>query len=77
MRVISIRDLHLDTGMWVRRAAETGPVTITDRGRAVATIGPLPARRSAPPLPNRAAFVRRLPRTDESGAIVSELRGDR
>ena len=37
---ISIRDLHLRTGEWVRRAAAGGSVVVTDRGRPVATLAP-------------------------------------
>ena len=40
MGKISIRDLHLRTGEWVRRAAAGGSVVVTDRGRPVATLIP-------------------------------------
>jgi prevent-host-death family protein len=38
MKTISIRDLHMDTGGWVRRAARGGPIVVTDRGRRVAAL---------------------------------------
>jgi prevent-host-death family protein len=40
MQTISIRELHLGTGNWVRRVARDGRVVITDRGRPVATLSP-------------------------------------
>jgi len=39
MRKITIRDLHIKTGEWVRKAASGDTVVITDRGQPVA---PLP-----------------------------------
>ena len=33
MKTISIRELHLKTGRWVRHAASRGPIVVTDRGR--------------------------------------------
>jgi len=41
MRQISIRELHLHTGKWVRLAGESHPVIISDRGRPVAHLAPL------------------------------------
>ena len=40
MKRVSIRDLHLHTGKWVRGVAEHRRIVITDRGRPVATIMP-------------------------------------
>jgi len=40
MRTLTIRQLHLSTGNWVRRVARDGRVVITDRGRPVATLSP-------------------------------------
>jgi antitoxin (DNA-binding transcriptional repressor) of toxin-antitoxin stability system len=45
MKSISIRELHMHTGKWVRQAAE--PIIIMDRGRAVAELGPLKKRQGA------------------------------
>lgn len=39
MKSISIRELHMHTGKWVRSAVE--PIIIKDRGRPVAELGPL------------------------------------
>ena len=41
MEHIGIRDLHLKTGEWVRRAAVGEGVVITDRGRPLAALIPV------------------------------------
>jgi len=42
METISIRDLHMHTGQWVRRAGDNAePLVISDRGRPVARLMPL------------------------------------
>ena len=38
MKTISIRELHSNTGTWVRRAGELGSITVTERGRPVARL---------------------------------------
>jgi prevent-host-death family protein len=40
MRTISIRELHLNTGQWVRQASRHRRVVITERGEPVATLVP-------------------------------------
>lgn len=40
MQQIGIRDLHLKTGEWVRRAAGGEGVVVTERGRPVASLIP-------------------------------------
>ena len=40
MDQIRIRDLHMNTGEWVRRAARGEGVVITERGRPVASLIP-------------------------------------
>ena len=40
MKTVSIRELHIHTGKWVRNVSEQ--VIITDQGRPVATLSPLP-----------------------------------
>ncbi|QYM78792.1 type II toxin-antitoxin system Phd/YefM family antitoxin [Horticoccus luteus] len=39
MKTVSIRELHTRTGHYVRRAA-TEPITVTDRGQAIARLVP-------------------------------------
>jgi prevent-host-death family protein len=41
MKTISIRELHLRTGTWLKRAAELGSIVVTERGRPVARIEPV------------------------------------
>jgi antitoxin (DNA-binding transcriptional repressor) of toxin-antitoxin stability system len=38
MKTISIRELHLKTGTWVKRAGELGSIIVTERGRPVARL---------------------------------------
>ncbi len=40
MEQIRIRDLHIKTGEWVRRAARGEGIVITERGRPVASLIP-------------------------------------
>lgn len=48
METISIRDLHMHTGKWVRQAGRsTGQVVISDRGRPVARLMPLEERKQS------------------------------
>src|SRR5438067_11501522 len=55
MKTISIRELHLKTGQWVRHAASRGPIVVTDRGRRVAALQPFDASVTSRPLLNREA----------------------
>lgn len=50
MKTITIRELHEQTGRWVRRAS-AGEVYVTDRGRPVAKIMPVA------PLPRKPFFA--------------------
>jgi len=40
MKRISIRELHLRTGDWIRRTLAEGRIVVTDRGRPVASLIP-------------------------------------
>lgn len=40
MKSITIRQLHDETGRWVRRAAALGELHVTERGRPVAKLVP-------------------------------------
>ena len=44
MRSVGIRELRQDASTWVRRASAGEVIEITDRGRPVARLGPLPAQ---------------------------------
>lgn len=48
MKTVSIRELHESTGQWVRQAAQSGEVMVTDRGRVVARIVPAVPERETP-----------------------------
>jgi prevent-host-death family protein len=78
MKTISIRELHLKTGQWVRHAASRGPVVVTDRGRRVAALQPFDASVTGRPLPNREAAIRKRSKVPVDSAVYqSELREDR
>ncbi len=78
MKTISIRELHLKTGQWVRHAASRGPIVVTDRGRRVAALQPFDAPVTSRPLPNREAAIRKRSKVPVDSAVYqSELREDR
>src|SRR5580704_12966369 len=78
MKTISIRELHLKTGRWVRHAASRGTVVVTDRGRRVAALQPFDASVAGRPLPNREAAIRKQSKVPVDSAVyVSELGADR
>ena len=77
MKRIGIRELHLKTGEWVRRAARGEGVVITDRGRPIASLLPVrPGDLSAPFRERRTMpeFDALPPVSGCSGAYVSEDR---
>ncbi|MGH9415785.1 MAG: type II toxin-antitoxin system Phd/YefM family antitoxin [Terriglobales bacterium] len=69
MKSITIRELHINTGKWVRHAAAAGAVQVTDRGRLVAVLQPMAARPQAR-LPYREA----APLQRDSGDFIAEDR---
>jgi prevent-host-death family protein len=78
MKTISIRELHLRTGRWVRRAASRDPIVVTDRGRRVAALQPFDASVTSRPLPNREAAIRKRSKVPvDSAEYVSESREGR
>jgi prevent-host-death family protein len=78
MKTISIRELHLRTGQWVRHAASRGPIVVTDRGRRVAALQPFDASVTGRPLPNRETAIRKRSKVPVDSAVYqSELREDR
>jgi antitoxin (DNA-binding transcriptional repressor) of toxin-antitoxin stability system len=75
MKAISIRELHLRTGRWVRSLEDGGPMLVTDRGRPIATLVPFEARDGRKGLPDREAAIAKLPRIPiDSADYVSEAR---
>jgi prevent-host-death family protein len=85
MKTISIRELHEKTGHWVRRAAATGEIVVTDRGQTIARIVPQPpqneipyfARRKMSPEFKRLWDSGKLRGGTDSTQIISEDREDR
>ena len=78
MKTISIRELHLKTGRWVRHAARGWPIVVTDRGRRVAALQPFDASVTGRPLPNREAAIRKRSKVPVDSAVYqSELREGR
>jgi len=78
MKTITIRELHLQTGRWVRHAASRGPIVVTDRGRRVAALQPFDASVAGRPLPNRETAIRKRSKVPVDSAVYqAELREDR
>lgn len=69
MKTISIRELHGNTGGWVRYAATNGPVVVTDRGRRVAALQAFKASLLGKPLPDREAKIRKRSRIRVDSAV--------
>ena len=77
MKRIGIRELHLKTGGWVRRAALGKGVLITDPGCPVASLLPVRPRDLSTPFRERrtlAEFDALGPMSGDSGVYVSEDR---
>jgi antitoxin (DNA-binding transcriptional repressor) of toxin-antitoxin stability system len=68
MMSITIRQLHDETGRWVRKAADLGELQVTERGRVIAKLIPASAPADTP------YFARRklLP-----AFVAARLRGGR
>ena len=79
--VLTIKQLHDDTGPLVRRAGKSRrPIPITDRGEQVAVLANpallRPQRRDRVLLPEYEAMMAQSPSDDIQGAL-DEIRGDR
>jgi len=85
MKTVSLRELHLNTGRWVRLAARQEEVRVSERGRVVARIVPEPeparvpyfARRVESTEFRRLAARGRLTRGRDSTLGITEDREDR
>jgi antitoxin (DNA-binding transcriptional repressor) of toxin-antitoxin stability system len=78
MKTISIRELHLETGRWVRHAASRGPVVVTDRGRHGAALQPFDAAAGGRALPNRETTIRKRSKVPVDSVVYqAEVRGNR
>ncbi|MDA2923422.1 type II toxin-antitoxin system prevent-host-death family antitoxin [Acidobacteria bacterium AH-259-L09] len=75
MKRISIRELHMNTERWVRKAAEQEEIVVTDRGTPVVTLAPYDRSKGGKPLPNRWNQIKRMPKIPVDSAVyVSEMR---
>jgi len=75
MLKISIRELHLETGRWVREAGRRKRIVVTDRGRPVAVLVRFDPLAMGKSLPNRLAAIRKMPRIPVgSETYISEMR---
>lgn len=70
MERFSVRDLRLR----LKSVAQGQTYIIESRGVPVAELRPITAQRPTNTLPNREAFIRKLPRTDDMGKILEEDR---
>jgi antitoxin (DNA-binding transcriptional repressor) of toxin-antitoxin stability system len=68
MKTITIRELHHNTGDWVRKAARFGEILVTERGKTIARILP------QVPTPEVPYFARRK-LNPEFRRIMHRLRG--
>ena len=76
MERTTVRELHLNTSGLIRNVVEGRTSVVELRGKPVAELRPMvAARKRGRPLPDREAFIRRLPisKTD-SGRILEEDR---
>ncbi len=80
MKSISIKELHERTGAWVRKAAELGAITVTERGRPVVRLEGISETKTANPFrtrrrrPGYARLRGTLGQGTDSSAIVSRDR---
>jgi prevent-host-death family protein len=84
MKTITIRELHANTGDWLRQAADHGEILVTDRGQPIAKIIPETGPPKTPYFANRkvlpefAAFEKRaIGRRFTVDRAISEDRKDR
>ena len=85
MKVITIRELHQNTGRWVRQASHFGEIRVSDNGRIIAKVLPehppeLPpffSRRTLSPAFRRLAAAGKLRGGTDSTASISVDREDR
>ena len=75
MEKASVRDLHLKTSAMIKNVAQGQTYVIESRGVPVAELRPITERRVLKRLPDREAFIRKLPFSKlDSGRILEEDR---
>ena len=68
MKTVSIRELHHNTGEWIRKAARFGEIHVTERGKTIAKIIP-----QAPP--HEIPYFARRKLSRRFRAIMDKLEG--
>ena len=68
MKTITIRELHHNTGQWVREAARFGEIHVTERGKTIAEIVPQAPAHEIP-------YFARRKLTPRLRAIMDKLQG--
>ncbi len=68
MKTITIRELHHNTGQWVREAARFGEIHVTERGKTIAKIVPQAPAHEIP-------YFARRKLTPRFRAIMDKLQG--
>ena len=76
MKTLTVRELHLKTGHYVREGAAE-PYVVTERGRPVALLAPLPPTPVRAALPDRESAIRRLPRIAPGSEAAVRAERDR
>jgi antitoxin (DNA-binding transcriptional repressor) of toxin-antitoxin stability system len=75
MEKASVRDLHLKTSAMIKDVVRGQTYVIESRGVPVAELRPITERRTGKRLPDREAFIRKLPFSKlDSGRILEEDR---
>ena len=75
MERASVRDLHLKTSALIKNVAQGQTYVIESRGVPVAELRPIGPRRATNKLPDREAFIRKLPRSKtDTGRMLEEDR---
>lgn len=74
MERVIVRVLRLKTSALIKNVAQGQTYVIESRGLPVAELRPITARRPTNKLPDREAFIRKLPRTRDIGKILEEDR---
>lgn len=80
MKTVSIRELHHNTGEWIRKAARFGEIHVTERGKTIAKIIPQAPAHEIPYFARRKlsrrfrAIMDKLEGGTDSAQIISEDR---
>ena len=77
MKTISIRDLHIKTGEWIRRAACGERVVVTDRGRPIASLTSIKEGDFGTPYSERELLLEFEALPEVSGDSTRDLSEDR